>query len=69
MEQFCETKNKTEFSGLAASTKLGIIVGVLVVAIAMVLFSLVKMKVISNTRRFKLNQVNKKMDSFKNLEK
>jgi len=44
-------------NGLGASTKLGIIVGVLVVAIAMVLFSLIKMKVISNTRRFKLNQL------------
>ncbi|CAG5103062.1 Oidioi.mRNA.OKI2018_I69.chr1.g596.t1.cds [Oikopleura dioica] len=44
-------------NGLGASAKLGIIVGVLVVAIAMVLFSLIKMKVISNTRRFKLNQV------------
>ena len=32
----------------------------------MVLFSLVKMKVISNTRRFKLNQVKKKRNFKKN---
>jgi len=43
-------------NGLGASTKLGIFVGVLVMAVAMVLFSLFKMKVINNTRRFKLNQ-------------
>ena len=58
------------FLGLGASAKLGIIVGVLVVAIAMVLFSLIKMKVISNTRRFKLNQVNRKNEkNFTKLKK